>query len=158
MVLNNSFNNTTKSFVFLYTDQIWFMTFFLTIHLNFNGDLTQFRAKIRAAVKKIAQKELMGIFFLRYYGVYWFTRTKQKLSFTFFLQNSHYHQTMKYSWLYKQKKSRQDASMPSSVTFIIFPGFPYSAGGSMRLEMLVAAVKACVVCSPKICRNFVSGR
>ena len=48
--------------------------------------------------------------------------------------------------------------MPSSVTFIISPGFPYSARGSMRLEMLVADVKACFVCSPNICRNFVCGR
>ena len=72
------------------------MTYFITIHLNFNEDLPQFQTKMRTAVKKIAQVELMGIFFLRYYGVYWFTRTQNKLSFTFFLQNSHYHQTRYY--------------------------------------------------------------
>ena len=31
-----------------------------------------------------------------------------------------------------------------------------SNASSMRLEMLVAAVKACFVCSPKINRNFLS--
>ena len=46
---------------------------------------------MRTSVKKIAQVEFMGIFSLRY-GVYWFTRTKHKLSFIFFPQNSHYHQ------------------------------------------------------------------
>ena len=70
------------------------MTYFITIQLNFNAALTQFRAQMRTAVKKIAQVELLGIFFLRYYGLYWFTRTKQKLSFTFFPQNSNYHQTI----------------------------------------------------------------
>ena len=62
------------------------MTYFITLHLNFNADLTQFQTKMRTVVKKFNQVELRGIFFLRYYGVYWFTRTKQKLSFTFFPQ------------------------------------------------------------------------
>ena len=41
-----------------------------------------------------------------------------------------------------------NASMTSStsVTFIIFPGFLYSARGIMCLKMLVAAFEACFVC------------